>query len=198
MAIAWAVHPDLILVEVGCIIPEPEEPFVECEPPLFLSASELIHSKQDTLQFRAFIQIVEIHDFNRSDSSSDDSGDSSSDSGTDRILGLWGGSSLWPWPCVYRCVGEFGAPWPSLPTAGSGAIWLVLGSPPHADRKGLAVTSAAWLGHKELEHAPAAAVGFRRCVSRPDWIPLSHPITGVTPGLVNKALPDCLIVDMSL
>jgi hypothetical protein len=110
MAVTWAVHPDLILVEVGCIIPEPEEPFVECEPPLFLSASELIHSKQDTLQFRAFIQIVEIHDFNRSDSSSDDSGDSSSDSGTDGILGLWGGSSLQPWPCVYHCVGEFGAP----------------------------------------------------------------------------------------
>jgi hypothetical protein len=46
---AWAVHSDLIPVEVGGVLPEPEEPFIEGEPPLFLQASEIIHSKRDTL-----------------------------------------------------------------------------------------------------------------------------------------------------
>jgi hypothetical protein len=62
VAAAWALHPDLILVEVGCIIPEPEVPFVEHEPSLFLQASEVIHSKQDTLQLWDFISILEVHD----------------------------------------------------------------------------------------------------------------------------------------
>jgi hypothetical protein len=48
-ATAWAMHPDLIPTELGCIFPEPEEPFVEREPPLFLSTSEIIHSKRETL-----------------------------------------------------------------------------------------------------------------------------------------------------
>jgi hypothetical protein len=47
--VAWVVHLDLIPVEVGGILPEPEEPFVEGEPPLFLRASEIIHAKKDTL-----------------------------------------------------------------------------------------------------------------------------------------------------
>jgi hypothetical protein len=51
------IHPDLIPNEVGCIIPEPEEPFVERAPPLFLSSLELIHSKRDTLQFRAVFRL---------------------------------------------------------------------------------------------------------------------------------------------
>jgi hypothetical protein len=63
LAAALAIHPDLILMEVGCVFPEPEQPFVEREPPLFISASEVIHSKQDTLQLRVFIRVVEIHDF---------------------------------------------------------------------------------------------------------------------------------------
>jgi hypothetical protein len=33
---AWAIHPDLILIEVGCVILELEVPFVEREPPLFI------------------------------------------------------------------------------------------------------------------------------------------------------------------
>jgi hypothetical protein len=49
MVITWSLHPDLIPAEVGCIIPEPEQTFVEREPSLFLSASETIHSKKDTL-----------------------------------------------------------------------------------------------------------------------------------------------------
>jgi hypothetical protein len=46
--VAWVVHLILIPVEVGGILPEPEEPFMEGEPPLFLQASEIIHAK-DTL-----------------------------------------------------------------------------------------------------------------------------------------------------
>jgi hypothetical protein len=43
LAVAWTVHPHLVPVEVGCIVPEPQEPFVERLPPLFLRASEIIH-----------------------------------------------------------------------------------------------------------------------------------------------------------
>jgi hypothetical protein len=32
-------------------------------PPLFLQAPEIVHSKCDTLQSRAFIQVLEVHDF---------------------------------------------------------------------------------------------------------------------------------------
>jgi hypothetical protein len=38
------MHPDLIPRAVGCIFPEPVEPFVDGEPLLFLRASEIIHS----------------------------------------------------------------------------------------------------------------------------------------------------------
>jgi hypothetical protein len=31
LLVAWEIHPDLIPREVGCIIPEPVEPFVEGE-----------------------------------------------------------------------------------------------------------------------------------------------------------------------
>jgi hypothetical protein len=34
-AVAWSLHPDLIPNEVGCIFPEPEDPSVVGEPPLF-------------------------------------------------------------------------------------------------------------------------------------------------------------------
>jgi hypothetical protein len=43
--VAWTVHPELIPVEVGGVLLESEEPFVEGEPPLFLRASEIIHSR---------------------------------------------------------------------------------------------------------------------------------------------------------
>jgi hypothetical protein len=73
LAAAWSLHPDLIPIEVGCVVPEPEEPSVVGQPPLFLRASEIIHDKQNTLQFRAFVKVIEVHDFTpSSDSSSDD------------------------------------------------------------------------------------------------------------------------------
>jgi hypothetical protein len=64
LAVVWAIHPDLILEEVMCVILESLEPFVEHHPPLFLRASEIIHSSCDTLQFRAFVKVLEVHDFN--------------------------------------------------------------------------------------------------------------------------------------
>jgi hypothetical protein len=33
--VAWAIHPNLIPIEVGCVSPEPEEPFMERAPPAF-------------------------------------------------------------------------------------------------------------------------------------------------------------------
>jgi hypothetical protein len=84
--VACAIHPDLIPNEVGFVIPESEEPFEEGTPPLFLHASELIHSKLDTLQYRAIIHVLEVHDFtSMGDSDDDDSwpDSNSSDSGSD-------------------------------------------------------------------------------------------------------------------
>jgi hypothetical protein len=107
MAVAWSLHPDLIPAEVGCVIPKPELPFIKREPLLFLSASEIIHSKKDTLQLQAFIQIVEIHDFTPLESSDDDSSGDRSDSKADGISGHgYVSGSLHPCPKVYRCVGN--------------------------------------------------------------------------------------------
>jgi hypothetical protein len=63
LVVTWAIQPDLIPNEVGYIIPKPEEPSIVSEPPLFLYASEIIHPKKDTLQFQAFIQVLEMHDY---------------------------------------------------------------------------------------------------------------------------------------
>jgi hypothetical protein len=42
LATAWAIHPNLILVEVGCVMPEPEnQPKVRI-PVLFLCYNEII------------------------------------------------------------------------------------------------------------------------------------------------------------
>jgi hypothetical protein len=60
---AWTVHPDLIQNEVGSIISEPDGHFTKHVLLLFLSSSEIIHSKKDTLQFRDVIRLLEVHDF---------------------------------------------------------------------------------------------------------------------------------------
>jgi hypothetical protein len=44
-----------------------------------LRANEIIHSTQDPLQFRAFVQMLEVHEFTLPDSSSDEGGSSLSD-----------------------------------------------------------------------------------------------------------------------
>jgi hypothetical protein len=72
--VAWAIHPNLILVEVGCMVPEPKrEPIIDVRP-LFLWTDEIVHSKQDTLHFKAFVQVLEVHDFSILDSSFDEGG----------------------------------------------------------------------------------------------------------------------------
>jgi hypothetical protein len=104
LAVAWAVHPDLISTEVRCMFLELEQPFLERAPPLFLSASEIIHAKQGTLQLRVFIMIVEILDFTIPLDSDDDQSDSNKDSANDGIPGPSPSLStlLRPWPKVYR------------------------------------------------------------------------------------------------
>jgi hypothetical protein len=126
--VAWAIHPDLIPNEVGFAIPEPEEPFQEGVPPLFLHALELIHSKLDSLQYRAIIHVLEVHDFSLLDDSDDDEDQvdsDSSDSGGDGLppMGL---SSLCPWPRLFCHCGpsdEDGNPLPSLPCLAGEASW---------------------------------------------------------------------------
>jgi hypothetical protein len=121
------VHPDLALVEVGCIIPEPQEPFMERQPPLFLRSSEIIHSKRDRLGFRVFIKIIEIHDFSPTEDSGDDSSDPSSDS--DGLPGPGESGDILQWLCIYRLMGELspsGEPWPSLSQTGGDVSWSPL------------------------------------------------------------------------
>jgi hypothetical protein len=94
LAAAWTVHPDLIPVEVGCIIPESQEPFIDRHPPLFLRSSEIVHSKRDTLGFRVFMKIIEIHNFSPPAYSEDDSSDPGSDSGGDGLPGSGGPNDI--------------------------------------------------------------------------------------------------------
>jgi hypothetical protein len=106
MVVVWVVHPDLIPREVGCIIPEPEESFIEGKPPPVLDALEIIHYKRHTLQFQTPLHILEVHDFSLpseldEDFPGRDVPDSSDDSGDDDYPGYDPGhSSLCPWPGV--------------------------------------------------------------------------------------------------
>jgi hypothetical protein len=131
---AWAVHPELISEEVGCVVPEPEEPFTERVPPLFLSSSYIVHSpKRDTLQFRAVLWLLEVHDFSPpvSDSSNDvdDGGAGARGSG-------WPRAFIRSWPLVHRLEDispSSGDPWPVLPHTGGGCSGhglLLIGPPP--------------------------------------------------------------------
>jgi hypothetical protein len=100
--IAWSKHPDLIPVEVGCIVPEPAGPSVVGKRPLFLWGEELIHSMLDTLQFHAFMEVLEVHNF--SIPSVDINEDSSSDSEMDGHGGYQPGQGSGlhrPWPRVF-------------------------------------------------------------------------------------------------
>jgi hypothetical protein len=125
---ARAIHPSLIPEEVGCVNPEPEEPFVEHEPPLSLLALEIIHSKLDTLQFRVFIKVLEVHDFSIPDDSGDEHSGSDPSEGDDFHPGC--GLSQ-PWPKVFHLAGDSsssGDAWPSLPTQGGGVSWTAMAS----------------------------------------------------------------------
>jgi hypothetical protein len=117
--IDWAVHPNLILVEVGNVPSELEETFQERAPPLFHRASEIIHSKKHTLQYKVLVHVLEVHDFTPpADSEVDDPPNSDScGSGGNGLPGSMH-SSLQPWPCIYwiaRPTDERGHPLPLLP-----------------------------------------------------------------------------------
>jgi hypothetical protein len=124
LAVAWVVHPDLIPNEVGCVVPEPQEPFVDRQPPLFLRASEIIHSKRDTLGFHALVKILEVHDFSPQAGSSDDgsSSESSGSSGGDGLPRPVGHSSLRPWPATPP-PWSAGGDWSCLPRHGGDVQW---------------------------------------------------------------------------
>jgi hypothetical protein len=123
---AWSLHLDLIPSEVGCIVPEPEEPSIVGQRPLFLRAEEIIHSKQNSLQFRAFMKIVENHDFSPHADSYDDSSSSDDDSMGDSLPGPLAPTPLRPRSKVYSLGSDSsssGAPWSSLPKHGGGVRW---------------------------------------------------------------------------
>jgi hypothetical protein len=56
------------------VVPEPEGELVVGVRPLFLRADKIVHSQQDTLKFREFVQVLGVHDFFVPDSSSDEGG----------------------------------------------------------------------------------------------------------------------------
>jgi hypothetical protein len=127
LAVAWSLHLDLIPSEVGCVIPEPKEPSIVGQRPLFLREEEIIHSKQSTLQFRVFVKIVEIHDFSPTDDSSDDSSSLGDGSVGNGLPGPLLSTSLQLWPRVYwlgSASSSNGVPWLSLPEHGRDVIWF--------------------------------------------------------------------------
>jgi hypothetical protein len=136
-------------------MPEPMEPFVEWQPPLFLQASEIIHDKRESVGFWALVKIIEIHDFTSCEDSSDDG--SRSDSSDDGLPGPQVHSSLRPWPMIYHFIiaSSPSGPWPCLPRHGGDVQW----SPqvtwaPHAsntaDRAKSYAIMVALLGKKDV------------------------------------------------
>jgi hypothetical protein len=114
-------------------VPEPKGELVVGVRPLFLRADKIVHSQQDTLKFRAFVQVLGVHDFFVPDSSSDEGGGSSSSydgddgyPGCDARRGL-----LCPWPQVYQLAAdadEAGNPLSSLSRLGGRASWSFMAS----------------------------------------------------------------------
>jgi hypothetical protein len=112
------------------VVPEPEGELVVGVRPLFLRADKIVHSQQDTLKFRAFVQVLGVHDFFVPDSSFDEGGSSSSYDSDDGYPGCDARRGLLrPWPQVYRLAvdaDEAGNPLPSLSRHGGRASlrWL--------------------------------------------------------------------------
>jgi hypothetical protein len=99
---------------------------MEAAPPLFLRASEIIHNKCDLLHFRAFVHILEIHDFFTPASFDDEGGAGESSLEEDYSNYDLGRGILQPWSRVHRLAfghDAAGDPWLSLPTTGGGASW---------------------------------------------------------------------------
>jgi hypothetical protein len=135
--VAWARHPDLIPNGVGCLVPEPEEQLAGV-PPLFTLVEEIIHSKQDTLQFWVFVHVLKVHDFIVLEEYDDERLPclDSSDDGDDVYRGYdVGRGLLTPWLRIFRLADEgdeSGRLLPSLPHHGGGARWSSAMSSPVA------------------------------------------------------------------
>jgi hypothetical protein len=93
--------------------------FREGEPPLFLRASEIIHSSCDLLHYQAIINVLKYHDFSTLPSSDHGSADGSDRSSNDEEYsgydaGQW---FLNSWLATHQFVSgsnPAGVPWPSL------------------------------------------------------------------------------------
>jgi hypothetical protein len=83
----WVRHLDRISNEVGGIVLGLVEPFIDHAPLVFISSSELVCSKCDTLQFRVFIRVLEVHDYTILEDSTDDPSQSSHNSYGDGMPG---------------------------------------------------------------------------------------------------------------
>jgi hypothetical protein len=126
----WASDPELTPIEIGFSIPELVDLPEVGVTPLFLRASENIHSLCNLLHYHAIINVLEIHDFSTPLSSDSKGGRRGSDSGPDddgHPSYDPGHNFLDSWPVV-RCYNT-GArpsslPWPSLPSAGDDVSWL--------------------------------------------------------------------------
>jgi hypothetical protein len=139
----WVRHPDLIPNEIGGIVPELVVPFIECTPPLFVSSSELVHSKCNTLKFLVFIRVLEVHDYTIREDSDDDPSEFSDDSVSDGLPRLQASlrSFLLPWPKINWVTDDrvlpSGEPWSTLPSHGGGVAStlspLVEACPSHKD-----------------------------------------------------------------
>jgi hypothetical protein len=115
LVVAWVVHLDLIPTKVGCIVPEPVELSVAVVPLLFPHEEDIIHAKQDTLQFRAIVKVIQVQDY-MPPSNSDNSDVSTSSDGADDLPRA-PVSSLAPWPRDFCLAGDdspVGEPWPCL------------------------------------------------------------------------------------
>jgi hypothetical protein len=92
---------------------------------------KLVHIKRDTLGFRVFIKIIEIHDFSPPVDSDDDSSDPRSDSDGDGLPGSGGSGDILQLPRIYRLAEDTSparVPWPSLPRSGGDVSGSLLGS----------------------------------------------------------------------
>jgi hypothetical protein len=125
IVVAWASDPELILTGIGFSIPELVNLPEVGVTPLFLWASEIIHSLCNLLHYHAIVNVLEIHDFSTPLSSDSEGGRRGSDSGPDDdgYPGYYQGHNFLDSWSVVRCYATgarpSGLPWPSLPSIGN-------------------------------------------------------------------------------
>jgi hypothetical protein len=187
MVVAWARHPDLIPTEVGCSIPEPVEPFIERESLLFLRASEVIHSMCNLLHFRAYIRVLETHDFTPPADFDDEGNHGGSSSSSEEDYPVYDPRCgiLQPWPRVHKLApgrSPSGEPWLSLSSAGGRVSWLWCPRP-RSDQRALSLSdsSQSHMGGPVACHPIGSQSALREqgdtAPSRPAFSPYSRSPT---------------------